>query len=1046
MCTYVVDRQVRTSGAHHRRDHLWMRKDAGYRPDTAHAKLEIDQQLGGHEVITARNLRKVYGTKVAVDNLSFDVSQGAVTGFLGPNGAGKSTTMRLMLGLDSGEGETLFNGQRFVDLKHPMRYVGAVLDGKAFHPNRTARDHLRMLGAANGIPRGRADQVLEEVGLSSVADRRPKGFSLGMGQRLGLAAAILGKPEYLILDEPGNGLDPQGIHWLRDFLRDYAAGGRTVFVSSHLLSEMSMMADRLVVIGQGRTLHYGDVKSFVDKFALTEIVVRSPRLPELVGLLRTRGATDRPSGDGAAIIGNIDPGLIGELAFAQGIPVHELTVQTPSLEEAFLRATTEAVEYGRVPQPQSQPAGAGHANAHSSPVAESPGTNYDPATSPNALSVSGAGAPAGMEQSMPVSSPLTQSHSLPTQAVSVASAQQAVSPGQPLRPAQPAAAKPVVGKAVKAPSGTQLTNAQDRQSVGQAPADGPQPAQPMSRTRMTASGSFVIDEDPHDPRAPWNDRIDRSMLARQLDENAEPTKRVTVFDTVARETDLRDQQRDAELGVDDAASQERARGLAPASNGEGQAAPAEPLTNPLASDSNQVSTSKQPATTPEPLVSRRLTAAVGTSSSDSQPVSGLAVTAKVDRVAVSADARSTSGLSLPETTGADLAAPTFVVDDDHDAGESTSRRARRQAERSQNQPRYSRNAPRDMAPASTTGEGRSVALPDTEFARRSAARAQAPLSETVSTTQTGAGASLGAGNAVGAGSAANLSATAGLPAVPGLPAATGSSSQSPDRPWDPLTDPLPAGMADDEETHVFASLQNSLGPRDMPIASHPVIHGLGTSAQTSRAGLSGERSSRSDRHAVTLPAAPRDDEEASIPLVEALAASPEFFADTSRAGRRRAERRAARAEPVAGKSASSQAGPSEPLPTSIAASEATEKHSTRQRSRQQGQTARSASPTAPRAVPDSSAAHTNVSLKPALRRSGRRSSAPALDSLDVPATSRRDLAAPKPAKTDTSEIEIVTSYNSASARRGPTTPWQDDKVLPRPDDVSPNQHRRSSTA
>src|SRR6478672_841898 len=205
-------------------------------------------------MIEVTALTKRYGRTLAVDDLSFQVRPGIVTGFLGPNGAGKSTTMRLMLGLDTGGGRTTFDGRSYRQIRHPMREVGALLEAKAFHPTRTARNHLRMLAAANGIGDGRVDEVLALVGLDGVAGKKPKGFSLGMGQRLGLAAALLGEPQVLLLDEPANGLDPAGINWLRGFLRGYAAEGRVVFVSSHLLAEMSQMADQLVVIGRGRLL------------------------------------------------------------------------------------------------------------------------------------------------------------------------------------------------------------------------------------------------------------------------------------------------------------------------------------------------------------------------------------------------------------------------------------------------------------------------------------------------------------------------------------------------------------------------------------------------------------------------------------------------------------------------------------------------------------------------------------------------------------------------------------------------------------------------
>lgn len=296
-------------------------------------------------MITAEGLRKVYGSKVAVDDLSFAVSPGKVTGFLGPNGAGKSTTMRLMLDLDRGSGRTLFDGRRFRDITHPMREVGTVLEAEAFHPTRRALDHLRMLAAANDIPRRRCDDVLELVGLASVARRRPKSFSLGMGQRLGLAAALLGQPHTLLLDEPANGLDPQGIHWLRDFLQSYAASGRTVFVSSHLLSEMALMADQLVVIGRGAMIDSGPVADFVSRFSTTQVVVRSPRLGELVELLRPLGARDAPSGDGGAVLDDVTREQVGDTAATHGIALHELSIRTASLEQAFLEATGASSEY-----------------------------------------------------------------------------------------------------------------------------------------------------------------------------------------------------------------------------------------------------------------------------------------------------------------------------------------------------------------------------------------------------------------------------------------------------------------------------------------------------------------------------------------------------------------------------------------------------------------------------------------------------------------------------------------------------------------------------
>jgi len=296
-------------------------------------------------VIEARGLGKAYGGKAAVDDLSFDVHPGSVTGFLGPNGAGKSTTMRLMLGLDHGAGSTTFDGVPFTSLERPMTHVGALLEANPFHPTRKARNHLRMLAAANGIPVSRVHEVLEQLGLAAVARRKPKTFSLGMGQRLGLAAALLGDPHTLILDEPANGLDPQGIQWIRRLLRDFAATGRSVFVSSHLLSEMALMADHLVVIGRGRLIASGPVEEFVRRSTRGSVVVRSPQVTELVGVLERAGATVQPLAPGSVSVTGLDAERIGDLAFESSIRLHELAKHTATLEEAFLEATGSAQEF-----------------------------------------------------------------------------------------------------------------------------------------------------------------------------------------------------------------------------------------------------------------------------------------------------------------------------------------------------------------------------------------------------------------------------------------------------------------------------------------------------------------------------------------------------------------------------------------------------------------------------------------------------------------------------------------------------------------------------
>jgi ABC-2 type transport system ATP-binding protein len=296
-------------------------------------------------VIEAIGLGKRFGDRRAVDDLSFQVRPGVVTGFLGPNGAGKSTTMRLMLGLDHGDGVTRFDGQRYRDIASPMRRVGVLLEAKAFHPTRTARNHLRMLAAANSIPVKRVDEVLQLVGLESVARKRPKSFSLGMGQRLGLAAALLGEPDILLLDEPANGLDPQGITWLRDFLKVYAAADRTVLASSHLLAEMELMADHLIVIGRGKLLADTPIAEFVARSSHTSIVVRSPEAARLGELLVARGATVVPEGDGRLSLTGATQEQVGDLAFAERVPLHELTTRTATLEEAFLEVTAGSQEF-----------------------------------------------------------------------------------------------------------------------------------------------------------------------------------------------------------------------------------------------------------------------------------------------------------------------------------------------------------------------------------------------------------------------------------------------------------------------------------------------------------------------------------------------------------------------------------------------------------------------------------------------------------------------------------------------------------------------------
>jgi len=305
-------------------------------------------------MIQVRRLTKRYGPVLAVDDLTFDVRPGVVTGFLGPNGSGKSTTMRMILGLDAPtSGTATIRGRCYAGLPAPLREVGAMLDAHAVHPGRRARDHLLFLARSNGLPPSRVDEVLELTGLTPVAGRRAGGFSLGMRQRLGIAAALLGDPEVIILDEPVNGLDPDGIRWIRALLRGLAAEGRTVLLSSHLMSEMALTADHLVVIGRGRLLADAGLDAFTG--ADGSVLVRTPAAARLRTLLTGAGATVRPGPDGTLTVCGIDAPRIGELAAAEGVPLHELTPVRVSLEDAYLALTREAVEYQGVSGPPDAP-------------------------------------------------------------------------------------------------------------------------------------------------------------------------------------------------------------------------------------------------------------------------------------------------------------------------------------------------------------------------------------------------------------------------------------------------------------------------------------------------------------------------------------------------------------------------------------------------------------------------------------------------------------------------------------------------------------------
>ncbi|MGC3002628.1 ABC transporter ATP-binding protein [Streptomyces sp. G35A] len=297
-------------------------------------------------MIELEGLTKRYGEKVAVDSLTFAVRPGIVTGFLGPNGAGKSTTMRMMLGLDRPTaGDVRIDGRHYDRLKDPLKYIGALLDAKAVHGGRSTFNHLLCLAQSNGIPRRRVHEVLDTVGLTAVARKKAKGFSLGMGQRLGIAAALLGDPRILMFDEPVNGLDPEGIHWIRGLMKSLAAQGRTVFVSSHLMSEMALTADHLIVIGQGRLLADTSMADFIERNSRSYVRVRSPQRERLLDVLHRAGVTVVESGNGALEVDGAKAEYVGELAARHQLVLHELSPQQASLEEAFMRLTAESVEY-----------------------------------------------------------------------------------------------------------------------------------------------------------------------------------------------------------------------------------------------------------------------------------------------------------------------------------------------------------------------------------------------------------------------------------------------------------------------------------------------------------------------------------------------------------------------------------------------------------------------------------------------------------------------------------------------------------------------------
>jgi ABC-2 type transport system ATP-binding protein len=298
-------------------------------------------------VVRAESLSKKFGTLLAVDDLSFELEAGTITGFLGPNGAGKTTTLRMLLGLAAPtSGRALVFDHLYAELDRPALRVGAVLEATDFHPGRSGRDHLRTLGRAADLPDARVDEVLKLVELQSAAHRRVKGYSLGMRQRLGLAAALLGEPQLLILDEPANGLDPEGVRWLRDFLRDFAAGERTVLISSHVLAEVAQTVDQVLIINRGTLVIESSLADLTARVG-GSIRVRSPEIGKLHEALRRAQITTTPANEHALLVHGATSERVGDIAFAAGVPVHELAVEGSSLEEIFLELTSAE------PEPQS---------------------------------------------------------------------------------------------------------------------------------------------------------------------------------------------------------------------------------------------------------------------------------------------------------------------------------------------------------------------------------------------------------------------------------------------------------------------------------------------------------------------------------------------------------------------------------------------------------------------------------------------------------------------------------------------------------------------
>jgi ABC-2 type transport system ATP-binding protein len=295
-------------------------------------------------VIKASHLTKYYRKTTAVNDISFEIETGKVTGFLGPNGAGKSTTMRLMLGLDNGKGKTKFDGKLLHQYDRPSSMVGILLEAKAFHPTRSARNHLKILATAGSVPLKRVDEVLEIVGLKEVAKKKPGKFSLGMSQRLGIAAAILSKPRYLILDEPANGLDPEGIVWMREFLKSYADDGNGVFVSSHLLSEMAQLVDNVIVIGRGKLIADTSIKALLASNTKSSVLVRTSNQAKLCEVLKAKSYQIDTTKDGLEVYG-AKTDEIGKLAHETNLTVYELVTKSASLEDVFLELTEGKEEF-----------------------------------------------------------------------------------------------------------------------------------------------------------------------------------------------------------------------------------------------------------------------------------------------------------------------------------------------------------------------------------------------------------------------------------------------------------------------------------------------------------------------------------------------------------------------------------------------------------------------------------------------------------------------------------------------------------------------------